>query len=109
MSRILDFDEVEAALKRAAHRAIHGTREERSGRFLQSAAIVSVKYDKGSKVMDVTFGGGRTYRYLDVPPEAHAGLRDAGSKSHFFGRNIKDKFAYDEVGGERSAANRNAG
>jgi hypothetical protein len=34
MSRGLDITKAEAALKRAAHKALHGTREERSGRFL---------------------------------------------------------------------------
>jgi hypothetical protein len=34
MRRILDIEEVAAALKRAAEKAMHGTREERSGRFL---------------------------------------------------------------------------
>ena len=34
MSRGLDIAKAEAALKRAAHKAVHGTREERSGRFL---------------------------------------------------------------------------
>jgi hypothetical protein len=34
MSYRLDLDEIEAAFKRAAHRALHGTREERSGQFL---------------------------------------------------------------------------
>lgn len=34
MSRTLDIEEITAALKRAAYRAIHGTRDERSGRFL---------------------------------------------------------------------------
>ena len=34
MSRMLDVEKIGAALKRAAYRAIHGTREERSGRFL---------------------------------------------------------------------------
>jgi hypothetical protein len=33
MRRGLDFAKVEAALKRAAYKAVHGTREERSGRF----------------------------------------------------------------------------
>jgi hypothetical protein len=33
MKRGLDFDKAEAALKRAAEKAIHGTREERSGKF----------------------------------------------------------------------------
>jgi hypothetical protein len=34
VKRKLDVAEVEAALRRAAQRAIHGTRAERSGRFL---------------------------------------------------------------------------
>lgn len=33
MGRGLDFDKAEAALKRAAYKATHGTREERSGRY----------------------------------------------------------------------------
>jgi hypothetical protein len=33
MRRGLDFKKAEAALKRAAEKAVHGTREERSGRF----------------------------------------------------------------------------
>ncbi len=33
MKRGLDFDKAQAALKRAAEKAIYGTREERSGRF----------------------------------------------------------------------------
>jgi hypothetical protein len=31
---MLDVKKVDAALRRAARRALHGTREERSGRFL---------------------------------------------------------------------------
>ena len=34
MKRGLDFEKAEAAFKRAAYKATHGTREERSGRFL---------------------------------------------------------------------------
>jgi hypothetical protein len=34
MTRGIDFEQMEAALKRAAYKAMHGTREERSGRFL---------------------------------------------------------------------------
>jgi hypothetical protein len=33
MRRGLDYEKADAALKRAAHKAVHGTREERSGRF----------------------------------------------------------------------------
>jgi hypothetical protein len=34
MRRGLDFAKAEAAFKRAAEKAVHGAREERSGRFL---------------------------------------------------------------------------
>jgi hypothetical protein len=34
MKRGLDLEKVQAALDRAAYKALHGTREERSGRFL---------------------------------------------------------------------------
>jgi hypothetical protein len=34
MTAKLDLAKMEAAFKRAAHKALHGTREERSGRFL---------------------------------------------------------------------------
>jgi hypothetical protein len=37
MKRGLDFALMEAAFKRAAYKAIHGTREERSGRFFLPA------------------------------------------------------------------------
>ena len=35
MKRTSERDEIEAALKRAAYKAVHGTREERAGRFLR--------------------------------------------------------------------------
>jgi hypothetical protein len=34
VKRTPDIEKIDAALKRAAYRALHGTREERSGRFL---------------------------------------------------------------------------
>ena len=109
MTRILDIEEVSAALERAAYRATHGTREERSGRFIQSPTILSVEYDNDARAMDITFAEGRTYRYLDVPPEIYANLLDAESKGRFFLRNIRDTFAYDEVGAGRNAGRRNPG
>jgi hypothetical protein len=35
-ARGIDFEEMVAALRRAAYKAVHGTREERSGRFLRA-------------------------------------------------------------------------
>jgi hypothetical protein len=42
MKRTLDIEKVEAALKRAAFKAAHGTRTERAGRFVASKAPRSV-------------------------------------------------------------------
>jgi hypothetical protein len=42
MSRGLDIAKMQAAFDRAAHKAVHGTREERSGRF-------SLNKDPGGK------------------------------------------------------------
>jgi hypothetical protein len=36
MRRTPEVEKIDAALKRAAYRALHGTREERSGRYLPS-------------------------------------------------------------------------
>jgi hypothetical protein len=38
LKRTSELAEIEAALKRAAYKAVHGTREERSGRFMPEAA-----------------------------------------------------------------------
>jgi hypothetical protein len=46
-SRGVDFQMMEAAFKRAAHRAVHGTREERSGRFIRSASVLT-RHDAAS-------------------------------------------------------------
>jgi hypothetical protein len=45
MSGKLDTTKIEAALQRAAHKALHGTRAERSGRFMAPKAFVSYSHD----------------------------------------------------------------
>ncbi len=97
MRRGLDFEKAEAALKRAADKALHGTPEERSGRFLVSSTITSVEYDDEARELDITFTSGKTYRYYNVPLEIYAELLDAGSKGKFFNDNIKGAFAFTEV------------
>lgn len=43
MSGEPDVKKIEAALKRAAHKALHGTRDERSGRFFVKQSAVTSK------------------------------------------------------------------
>lgn len=99
MRRGLDFEKAEAAFKRAAKKAAHGTREERSGRFLPvaSSVIKAVEYDEDVAELDITFTGGKTYRYRNVPVEIYAELVEAKSKGQFFNDNIKGIFPFAEV------------
>ncbi len=46
MSRRLDMTKAEAAFKRAAHKAVHGTREERSGKFMPKQGGETSFYDR---------------------------------------------------------------
>jgi hypothetical protein len=94
MSRRLDIEDIDAALKRAASKAVGGTREERSGRFqsVQSSTVRSVRYDHDTRALDITFIGGKTYRYLNVPLDVYVAFIGAKSKGEFFNDNIKDTF-----------------
>jgi KTSC domain len=99
MSRRLDIESVDAALQRAANKAVGGTREERSGRFqrVQSSTVRSVRYGHDARALDITFVSGKTYRYLNVPLEVYVDFIDAESKGEFFNDNIKDSFVHAAV------------
>jgi hypothetical protein len=96
MTRGLDVRKAAAALKQAAYKATHGSREERSGRLV-SSVIHSIEYDEDSRELDVTFNSGKTYRYIDVPQDVYADFLDAASKGQYFNNHIKDAFAVAEL------------
>ena len=48
MSQKLDAEKIDAALERAARKALHGTREERSGRFMAPKAFISYSHDSSA-------------------------------------------------------------
>ena len=52
MTEKLDIAKMEAALKRAADKAVHGTREERSGRFLAKQQSAAAKPTRRSAAND---------------------------------------------------------
>jgi lysyl-tRNA synthetase class 2 len=93
MSQGLDVKKVEAALKRAAHRALHGSREERSGRLV-SSLLADAKYDPQSRELDVRFVTGQRYRYSDVPSDVYDSLVKAESKGAFFNARVRKEYAY---------------
>jgi KTSC domain-containing protein len=99
MSRRLNIEDVDAALQRAAKKAVGGTREERSGRFqrVQPSIIRFVRYDHDARALEITFMSGQTYRYLNVPVEVYVDFIDAESKGEFFNDNVKDTFVHTAV------------
>lgn len=96
MSRGLDIQKAEAALRRAADKAMHGTREERSGRVI-SSALTEVKYNARSRDLDIHLVNGRTYRYFDVPPEVYETLMTAPSKGAYFNAWIRDQYDHRDL------------
>jgi hypothetical protein len=98
MTRGLNLRKAEGALRRAAHKAVHGTPEERSGRVL-SSVISQAEYDPSSCTLVIRFVTGRRYRYANVPPELYEAFKNAPSKGAFFNIYIRDNFAYREVTG----------
>ena len=64
---------------------------------VKSAMMTVVGYDDSTYELDITFVGGKTYRYFEVPPETYDGRLEAESKGEFFNENIKGLFRYSEV------------
>jgi lysyl-tRNA synthetase class 2 len=96
MSKGIDLKRAEAALKRAAYKAMHGTPEERSGRAI-SSTISRIDYDQPSRTLVIRFGTGRAYEYADVPSDVYRNFRSAVSKGIFFNTHIRDRYRYREV------------
>ena len=64
---------------------------------MPSAVILSFRYLAPARELEIEFTSGRRYRYLDVPPEIAAAMREAFSKGQYFNRHIRDHFAFVEV------------
>jgi hypothetical protein len=59
MRRGIDFEKMEAAFKRAAEKAIRGTREERSGRYIERRSQGDYAVGRGVERVRDTDAGGR--------------------------------------------------
>lgn len=77
MRRGLDFDKAEAALRRAAEKATHGTREERAGRFrMEDQRYTVVIHKSGIGVM----ADKKHELYVERRPEGDYAVRRGGSE-----------------------------
>ena len=62
-----------------------------------SSNIGSVSYDPDSQKLSVTFVSGDTYDYFNVPQSIYSGFTAAGSAGQFFYRQVRDRYAYEQV------------
>ena len=68
-----------------------------------SKSIRWIRYDEGTRTLDVAFTGSGEYRYFDVGPEVYAWLAKAESKGKFINRLVKEKFRYERLDGAAAA------
>jgi predicted RNase H-like HicB family nuclease len=59
----------------------------------RSAAIKAVSYERHKRELFVTFVGGRTYVYDNVPPEVFEEFKTANAKAAFLNREISDRYS----------------
>jgi len=60
----------------------------------KSSNISATAYDVASQTLAITFKGGKTYTYANVPPYVHAAMNKADSIGKFVGSNIVGKFKH---------------
>ena len=61
---------------------------------MPSTAIEHVSYDEASRELHVTFVGGATYTYYDVPKQVYAAFRAAPSKGQFVNSYVRDRYDF---------------
>jgi len=69
---------------------------------MPSTAIRHFHYDAAKRELQVTFVTGRRYVYEDVPQDVFDAFKSAFAKGTFFNQEIRDRYAYREVGHEHS-------
>ena len=78
--RGIDFEKMEAAFKRAAHKAVHGTREERSGRFRLVEGPDVSRYNLFRESRSDSMAGKKHELYVERRPEGDYAVRRGGSE-----------------------------
>ena len=65
-----------------------------SGANGSSNAIERIIYDAATRQLRVTFNGGNTYKYYDVPRAVYESFLEADSKGLYFNGYIRDRYDF---------------
>jgi len=63
----------------------------------ESSNIAAISYDEMAAVLTIEFNSGQTYEYTGVQPAAWRSFQRAGSKGEYFHRQIKGRYATEQV------------
>ena len=66
-------------------------------RPVDSEMLLAAGYDRRSRILQVIFRTGETYRYKQVPLLTYAGLMSADSKGKYMHRHIIGHYPYERV------------
>ena len=66
---------------------------------VESEAMLGVVYDRLRRVLEIEFVDHDVYAYFDVPAGVHRALMRAESHGRYFAAHIRDRYAYERVGG----------
>ncbi len=61
---------------------------------VRSSMIHAMRYDGRARLLEIVFKNGRTYQFVNVPPEEYARFQSAGSKGRYFQQNIRGVYSY---------------
>jgi hypothetical protein len=61
---------------------------------VNSSAIHAIDYDPATRQLRVTFPGGNTYKYYDVPRSVYETFLHAESKGLYFNGYIRDRYDF---------------
>lgn len=64
---------------------------------MPSTTIADIHYNRDNERLMVTLVTGRTYEYVDVPPEVAASFQSAFSKGVLFNGYIRDRYDFREI------------
>lgn len=63
-------------------------------RGIQNSTVLQIGYDVDTHTLQVTFSGGRTYQYDQVPKTVADSFLNAKSKGAFVAEQLRNKYTY---------------
>ena len=66
---------------------------------VESSSLASIGFDRTTRVLEIEFRSGASYRYLAVPLAVFEEMKKASSKGRYFAQFIRGKYEFQRVRG----------